>query len=253
LLESGAYKALDSVIEKLKDEKAVSKSKQFPFRFYSAYREISNLPPHRYKKEILNALETAMHLSVRNIPRLEGNTAILVDVSGSMNSNLSEYSSVKYVDIASLMGAISHMISDKALVIAFASRADIRKLAPDAGIFQNMDKIQDAHVGQGTYVEEAISVLDRSEFEPDRILLFSDMQCYSQSGDNAIRSINRYLANHGRPYFYSFDLAGYGTSVQPMRKEKVFLFSGWSEKMLNYIALSEKEGLNIIEEIKRNY
>jgi hypothetical protein len=105
-----------------------------------------------------------------------------------------------------------------------------------------------------TYVEEAIELLEKSDFEPNRILLFSDMQVYSQSGsDNARRSISHYLETHNHPHFYSFDLAGYGSSVQPLWKKGVTLFSGWSEKMLNYIALSEKEGLNIIEEIKHNY
>ena len=99
-----------------------------------------------------------------------------------------------------------------------------------------------------------MELLEKSEFQPDRILLFSDMQVYSQYGsDNARKSISRYLETHNYPKFYSFDLAGYGSSVQPLWKKGVTLFSGWSEKMLNYIALSEKEGLNIIEEIKRNY
>jgi len=256
LLESGAYKALDSVIEKLKDEKAVSKSKQFPFRFYSAYREIQNTPniSGEYREKILRALEIAIFLSIKNLPKLSGNTAILVDVSGSMGGAISEHSTVSYIDIATLMGAISNYISDNSLVIGFASHAKVVNLDKDAGILENMDKIQKLPVGHATYIEEAMELLEKSEFQPDRILLFSDMQVYSQYGSsNARKSISRYLETHGHPKFYSFDLAGYGSSVQPLWKKGVTLFSGWSEKMLNYIALSEKEGLNIIEEIKRNY
>lgn len=256
LLEAGAYEALDAVIEKLKDEKSVLKSKQFPFRFYSAYQEISQLVDvsREYKGKVLRALEIAMYLSVKNIPKLSGKTAVIVDTSGSMSSYISQYSSVSYVDIASLLGAISHMISDDSLVIAFADTAEKVALERDGSIFENMKRIQNTEVGYSTYVEEAMELLEKSEFYPDRILLFSDMQVYSEYGDsNAVRSINRYLENHNRPYFYSFDLAGYGTSVQPLWKKGVTLFSGWSEKMLNYIALSEKEGLNIIEEIKHNY
>lgn len=80
------------------------------------------------------------------------------------------------------------------------------------------------------------------------------MQVYSQYGsDDARGSINGYLQRHGKPYLYSFDLAGYGTSVQPLRKKNVFMFSGWSEKMLNYIDMVEKEDFRILEEIKKNY
>lgn len=256
LLETGAYKALDSVIEKLKDEKEVLKSKQYPFRFLSAYREISGVyeGSDEYKQKILRALETALYLSVQNIPRLSGNTVVIVDTSGSMDSSLSERSLVTYKDIAALIGAISHMISDNAIVIAFASMAKKVLLDKDGSLFENMKKIQETDTGYATYVEEAMELLEKSEFKTDRILLFSDMQVYSQSGtDTARSSISHYLENHGHPFFYSFDLAGYGTSVQNMRKKGIILFSGWSEKMLNYIAMVEKGNFEILEEIKRNY
>ena len=233
LLESGAYKALDAVIENLKDEKAVLKSKQFPFRFYSAYREVSNLPyvSREYQQKVLRALEVALFLSVKNIPRLPGKTAVVVDTSGSMSSCISQYSSVSYVDIASLLGAISHMISDDSLVIAFADTAEKVALDKDGSIFENMKKVKNTKVGYSTYVEEAMELLEKSEFEPDRILLFSDMQVYSQYGsDNARKSISHYLETHNHPKFYSFDLAGYGSSVQPLWKKGVTLFSGWSRE-----------------------
>ena len=256
LLEAGAYEALDRVIAMLKDEKSVLNSKQFPFRFFSAYREVKDLynVSGEYKAKVLKALEIAIFLSVRNIPKLHGNTAIFVDTSGSMTNYLSEHSKVTYVDIASLMGAVSHMISDKSLVIAFASTAEEVPLDKDGSIFENLERIENTETGYATYIEEAIVKLENSGFKPDRILLFSDMQVYSQYGsDNARGSINGYLQRHGRPYFYSFDLAGYGTSVQPLRKKNVFMFSGWSEKMLNYIDMVEKEDFRILEEIKKNY
>lgn len=255
LLEVGAYKALGRVTDMLKHEKEVLKSKQYPFRFFAAYREIENLDvPKEYKNEVLRSLEVALYLSVKNVPSLSGKTAIIVDTSGSMNYTLSQYSSVSYVDVASLMGALAHLISDEALVIAFATTAEILKLEKDTWLIHNMEKIENTNVGSATYVEEAIQKLERSGFNPDRILLFSDMQVYSEYGDsNAVRSINRYLENHNRPYFYSFDLAGYGTAVQLVEKKKIFLFSGWSEKILNYISLAETEEFNVVEEIKRKY
>lgn len=256
LLEVGAYQALDRVIEKLKDERAVLNSKQFPFRFFAAYREIQHTydTSREYRQKILRALEIAIYLSVRNLPKLSGNTAILVDVSGSMGSSISERSVVSYIDIATLFGAITDYISDNSLVIAFASHAEIVPLNEDTGILENVEKIQKVSVGHATYVEEAILRLEDSGFKPDRILLLSDMQVYSQrESDNARKSINRYLETHGKPRFYSFDLAGYGTSVQPLWKENIYLFSGWSEKVLNYIAMAEKEEFKVIEEIKRNW
>jgi hypothetical protein len=254
LLKSGAYKALDAVIENLKDEKAVLKSKQFPFRFYSAYREVSNLPyvSREYQQKVLRALEIALFLSVKNLPKLDGRTAIIVDTSGSMHSSISRNSVVEYIDISTLMGSISQYISDESIVVAFATTAKIVELSKDSGIIQNMAKIKSTNVGGATYVEEALKLLDKNDYVPDRILLFSDMQVYSENLSDVVHSVNRYLSQH-QTKFYSFDLAGYGTSIQPAQKQRVFLFSGWSEKMLEYIAMAEKEPFNILQEIKEKY
>ena len=259
LMECGACKALDKVINMLKDEKAVLRSKQFPFRFFSAYREISKTYAYEvsieYKQEVLRALEIALFLSIKNLPKLDGRTAIIVDTSGSMCSPISENSVVEYIDIATLMGSISQYISDESIVVAFATTAKIVELSKDSGILQNMAKIRSTYVGSGTYVEEALKLLEKNDFVPDRILLFSDMQVYSKGWyiSGVVKSVNRYLAKNKTTKFYSFDLAGYGTSIQPAQKQRVFLFSGWSEKMLEYISMAEKEPFNILQEIKEKY
>ncbi len=256
LLEAGAYQALDAVIENLKDEKAVLKSKQFPFRFYSAYREVSNLPyvSREYQQKVLRALEIALFLSVKNLPKLDGRTAIIVDTSGSMHNSISKNSVVEYIDIATLMGSIARYVSDESLVVAFGTTAKVVPLSRDSGILKNMETIKNTDVGHATYVEEALKLLEKNDYVPDRILLFSDMQVYSEGYmSSVVESVNRYLAKNKTTKFYSFDLAGYGTAIQPAQKQRVFLFSGWSEKMLEYIALSEKEDFRILEEIKKNY
>jgi len=80
------------------------------------------------------------------------------------------------------------------------------------------------------------------------------MQVYSKGYmSSVVESVNRYLAKNKTTKFYSFDLAGYGTAIQPAQKQRVFLFSGWSEKMLNYISMTEEGGFNVIKEIKEKY
>lgn len=257
LLECGAYKALDKVINMLKDEEAVLRSKQFPFRFFSAYREIlgtyGTYVSEEYKQEVLRALEIALFLSVKNLPKLDGRTAIIVDTSGSMHSPISKNSVVEYIDIATLMGSISQYISDESLVVAFGTTAKVVPLSRDSGILKNMETIKNTNVGYATYVEEALKLLEKNDYVPDRILLFSDMQVYSKNLSNVVHSVNRYLSLHTQTKFYSFDLAGYGTAIQPAQKQRVFLFSGWSEKMLNYISMTEEGGFNVIKEIKEKY
>jgi hypothetical protein len=90
--------AARQVQDKLTDPNEVRRSRQFPLRFLSAYRELSSLTWGA-------SLETALDLSVTNIGRLPGRTLVLVDMSGSMDRRMSLRSSVSRRDIAAVFGA----------------------------------------------------------------------------------------------------------------------------------------------------
>jgi hypothetical protein len=64
------------------DPQEVRGSRQLPFRFLSAYLNTHSV---RWSE----ALETALSLSIRNIPVLSGNTLVMIDMSGSMQNQLS--------------------------------------------------------------------------------------------------------------------------------------------------------------------
>src|SRR2546426_1847480 len=66
---------LEPVLEHLTNRKAVRNSKQFPYRFFSAYRELENLPSPE-TPTVLEALETALEISVENVPEFKGTTFI---------------------------------------------------------------------------------------------------------------------------------------------------------------------------------
>src|SRR2546426_4858375 len=90
---------MEPVLEHLANAKAVLTSKQFPFRYFSAYRELENHPSPN-TPEVLEALETAMELSVENVPDFQGTTFISADNSGSMQSPVSWKSKVKLAEVA---------------------------------------------------------------------------------------------------------------------------------------------------------
>lgn len=66
-----------TVAARLADPGQVARSRQFPFRFLSAYRAVSNL-------RWAHPLERALAASLPNIPQLPGRTLVLVDRSPSM-------------------------------------------------------------------------------------------------------------------------------------------------------------------------
>ncbi len=86
ILESEVNKdALSKVCAVLGDAKAVAKSRQLPFRFLSAWRELKELENGRVG-EVLDALEQAVMCSAGNIKGYDADTKVVIaaDVSGSM-------------------------------------------------------------------------------------------------------------------------------------------------------------------------
>lgn len=107
--------SVDEACRQLTTKEKILNSRLLPFRFASAYTEIEKLTPstskfkskektsivfesesptkgnsktfNSLKNQILEALEIALEYSIENIPELEGNTAILVDHSGSVRGD----------------------------------------------------------------------------------------------------------------------------------------------------------------------
>lgn len=102
------------VQDELSDPGEVARSKQFPMRFLSAYRNVVS-DTYRY------AIEQALQLSLNNIPAVHGKTLILVDTSGSMNSPMSDKSGLKRWDAAVIFGLALAQRCDDAQVVSFSN------------------------------------------------------------------------------------------------------------------------------------
>lgn len=246
ILTSGAN--LDKAIERLTNKEAITKSKQFPFRFYSAYREISNQQVNDIfgQQRLLKALNTALDISIINLPKLKGNTIIIADVSGSMTSgNVSRYGSTSYKDIATLFAAMTPKICDNAIVILFA---DIAKAYPtNENILQFKEYLDKQNVGGSTEAWKAFRLLTETKTKTDRIIMFSDMQCYGGSVANEFQMYQRYINPDVK--LYSIDLAGYGTIQFPLYAKNVVNMAGWSDKILQFIPLYEEDRKTQMEKI----
>jgi len=257
---------IEPVVQHLTNPGAVKNSKQFPFRFLSAYKslegtDIKGDPFTRNKLQ--GAVLTALDLSVENLPRLPGRTFVTSDNSGSMESPLTKRSSVEYIDIANIMGALAHRISDQAIASVFAEGFEVVGMHPGYGVMMNTSLMREAgeRVGYATNAFLALHYLLQNDIKVDRILLFSDMQCYStytrgwQSfnfrGDSLVEQFEAYKRQvNPRVKLYSFDLTGYGTVQFPQSDPNVVLLAGWSDRVLEFISKYEKFGTDMIQGIE---
>ena len=108
------------VAKRISDEKEVLKSKQLPFRFWSAYKAITPLnfkghrtgPTIKYNASKMNmltsAFEVAIKTSVKNLQLFTETDDVLIasDVSGSMWQPISDKSEVHSFDIGLVLSGI---------------------------------------------------------------------------------------------------------------------------------------------------
>lgn len=242
---------LRKVLNKLKDPEQIRKSKQLPFRFYSAYKMVQNMRSVN-ATEVLDALTDALELSFENLPRLKGTTAIIADESGSMDSPLSNNSIISYSDIGNLFAAAAGKFCERAVTIPFGDTAKVISLSNRSSIFDNMNKMKNAKVGCSTILSKALECIDTLDEKVDRILIFSDMQAYTETwGYPCKNNCQSWVANYKKQvsnlWVHSIDLAGYGTSK--IAVDNVNLIAGWSDKILDFIYQVEAGGKDLIDTI----
>lgn len=256
LLQVGADEALERMIAMLRNPEQVRRSRQLPFRFYSAYHVVESLHDVDAVKKtrVMDALLEALASSVANLPRLAGTTFVTMDNSASMSSTISAKSTVRRVDVCNLLGAIAHTMCDQAIASVFGEEHAVVPLMRQDSILTNMAKLAGTDVGCSTNAYLAIRHLRETKTRVDRIVLLSDMQCYDGAAQNYDSSLSDELRKYRSSvnpdvFLYSVDLAGYGTSQFPEGERRVAALAGWSERMLEFIPLFEADATQAVERI----
>ncbi|MCL1795128.1 MAG: TROVE domain-containing protein [Oscillospiraceae bacterium] len=226
---------IGKVYEILADPDQVRKSRQLPFRFLSAYKELEGLPSASSK--VFDALETAMDASVGNIPRINGKTAIAVDVSGSMRSPVSQKSKMSCAEIGLTLGVVAARICEESIFMTFDTKLYTPAVSTKGGILSQVRSIPAQ--GGGTDMELPFRHLSEQKIKVDRTIILSDNQCnYPYNGKTIQFYADEYKKNiNSDVWVHSIDLLGYGT--QQFAGPKTNIISGWAEKLLEFIALAE--------------
>ncbi|UHO37596.1 TROVE domain-containing protein [Chryseobacterium capnotolerans] len=256
ILEAGVSpEAMSKVCNYLSDERAVKNSKQLPFRFLAAYRELKNvdLP---YLSSVWNALEEAVLASAQNIKGFGFNTSVVIaaDVSGSMQKSVSPRSKVLLYDIGLLMSMILQSQCQNVITGMFGDRW-LRTPMPKQGILQNVDALykREGEVGYSTNGYLVIEDLIKRKETVDKVMLFTDTQMWDSSGrGNSFEdSWNRYKMIAPNAKLYIFDLAGYGRQPIDIKRNDVYLIAGWSDKIFDVLNALEdqKSAIEIIEKV----
>lgn len=243
----------DAVIAELKH--GVLHGKQFPFRYYSAYKAIRDSNVH-HKDILLDALEDCVDISIANMPQLSGKTICLTDNSGSAWGTIpTEYGSVTIAEIDNLSSILTAKCSDEGYVGVFGDRLKIIPISKNDKVLRKLSEINkigkeigmNTEGGIWTFFQKATKNKDKF----DNIFIYSDMQAghgelygtstQQQEYRNADCSCGMYinvfqcLLNYRRQVnknvnMFSVQTAGYDNSVLPEYAYRTSMMSGWTGK-----------------------
>lgn len=235
---------LKRVATLLTDEKSIKNSRLFPYRFLAAYRELEKCGEPN-TRIILPAISKALDIALNNLATPEGETLVIVDVSGSMQDPLSAHSQIKLVDVASLMGIILWKVG--ADLILFADEARYFSGDPNNSVLSLVGNINGYDLGGCTKLSAGLSLIDKHY---DRIILISDMQSWVETKfrQEPVQKVwHKLTEKYGPMKLYSWDLAGYGSLQFP--EKEVYLLGGFSEKVFQLMEYIERGPQTLIEEI----
>ncbi|MEU6249729.1 TROVE domain-containing protein [Glycomyces sp. NPDC047010] len=161
--------AADLVIAKLADLEEVTKSRQLPMWFLSAYRAAPSL-------RWAYALERALDAYLVGVPERRGRTLDLVDTSGSMNAGFSRDGSLMRWDAATVFGPALARRCEHADVVSFSNNwngrdaSKVFQLKPGESLLRSIDrwKSDEFFIGGGTDTEQAVRWHYRDHDRPDR-------------------------------------------------------------------------------------
>ncbi len=234
LINSGVNEeVLNMALGRLTNREEIRKSKQLPFRFVTAYDNVSG------NRKVTDAISIAMDYAVDNTPELNGKTLIAIDCSGSMDGRPMEVASIFGATLAKANTNADLILYDTGIYeFAFSSRMPVIDLAK---------KIQSEARGGGTNTSLVFMYAEDNKKEYDRIIIISDNESwqdsYSWYGSHGgtQEQYNQYKNAMGvDPFVYAIDIQGYGT--KDISSPKVIHLTGWSERLLDFIGIYEKGG-----------
>ena len=292
--------APDSVEEaclQLRNEDKILKSRLLPFRFATAYEEIekmnysdkkedtsiafesdykntkvSSIQFYHLKEQVLDAIEDALQISCKNITELDGNTAILIDHSGSVrgdsggSSRVSAFSKTTSAMIGNLFGSMMAYRQKNVYIGLFGDRLIPVKVDRNKRLLDFNKESFKKGEGCGGGTEQGIYDFFRQAVSEkkkiDNIIVFSDCQI----GSNG--STSWYGLGSGERSATFQDLVKQFRKINPFcniivvdirntrgnnvfyKPERVLNIAGWSTNIFDVIKSNCKGYDAIIKEIE---
>jgi len=242
---------ITTVADRISDSNQVQKSKQLPFRFLNAYKSIID---ETNNVKLIRAVTNALEVSVTNVPKIGDNVWIIIDCSQSMIGGYWEHtfnSAVKKsrqrtrgtIEVVPMLTAslFASMLvkgsnhANNLAITMFSDKARHVHVNANDSVISITEHLLKHVQGGGTNLYKALAMKSSLKWEPDTVIILSDMQVTDLRGastDFAPETIK-----------IAINLEAYDTT--PVSQSQGWLqLSGWSEKIFDFIP-ALREGTTI--------
>ena len=225
----------------------IKKSLMFPYRFYTAYKNL-----RVFNTAIVDALGKAFSISAQNnAPKLNGSSGIILDVSGSMDSPVSSKSKITIKQIGACFAVSLFFTNPNCKIIKFGNDAKEVKLNKLDNPFLMIEQIcANDHCGYGTEIGSAFDLMNEINDGIKRMFIISDMQVmdgasrYSWFSYDSVSAVRLYHKYFGMLPAYSFDLGNYHTQIlSPF--DHLHYITALNDQVFKFIGLLES-GIDLV-------
>ena len=171
-------KLVSALATKLEDPAQVRRAKVFPYQLFTAFKNIDDKVPMKLNM----ALQKAAEVACENISEINGKVYVMVDVSGSMGSPVTGYSSTvssktTCVDVAALVAASILRKNPEARVMPFDTKVHNAQMNPMDSIMTNANYLA-KFGGGGTNCSLPLEQLNREGAKGDLVIYVSDNESF---------------------------------------------------------------------------
>ena len=234
-------KEANMLASKLADKATIAKARVLPYQIMTTLQAVNTGMP----KVITEALESALETSLANVPRLEGNVFVCMDVSGSMTAPVSGYcegatSVTTCLDVAALIAAAVVARNPHATVLPFDDMVRLNhKVSAHNTVMQNARSLQQM-LGGATDCSRPLSYINDKNLPVDLVVFVSDNQSWVNnqgyhSGTTKMQQWTKIKAKNPRARMVCIDIQPY-TSVQAEAREDVLHIGGFSDAVFTVLS-----------------
>lgn len=245
------------VAAKLSNKEEILRSRVFPYQIMNTYMNARDIP-HKVRE----SLQDAMEIAIDNVPEIEGQVYVLVDVSFSMSSSVTNGivpSVVRCVDVAGLFASAILRRNRSAEVIPFAG--DVKSVALNGRdtVLTNAKKLSDL-LGGGTDCSKPLKMLNDRGAIGSTVIYVSDNESWMDSqatwnsGNNKTGTQNEWNKFKGRnpnAKLICIDITP-RTNSQVQERKDILQVGGFSDNVFDVISsflTGKKNWIDTINEV----